>query len=135
MFWKTSVKHFTAILFPCDAKQFHKRKFQGHCSQSSGSMTLTKPNQISGQMLGKPFLQFKWQAVDSLGCCEKEGLVQFDHCTSMSGLGQMCSHVGAIPYALIAAVNSLRGTTCTDEACVQHNCKKRSLISMGLSPG
>ncbi|XDV52426.1 hypothetical protein PO909_021155 [Leuciscus waleckii] len=51
---------------------------------------------------------------------EKEGLVRFGHCTCMAGLGEVCSHVGAILqtlYTLQAAVNKLRGTTSTDEAC------------------
>ena len=36
----------------------------------------------------------------------------------MAGLGEVCSHVGAILYALLAAVKKLNGTACTDEACI-----------------
>jgi len=41
---------------------------------------------------------------------EKEGLVRFGHCTCTAGLGEVCSQVGAILYALLAAVNKLSGS-------------------------
>lgn len=66
---------------------------------------------------------------------EKEGLVRFGHCTCMAGLGEVCSHVGAILYALLAAVNKLSGTACTDEACHWNEPSMKAIRTVGYAPG
>lgn len=66
---------------------------------------------------------------------EKEGLVRFGHCTCMAGLGEVCSHVGAILYALLAAVNKLSGTACTDEACAWNEPSMAAVRTVGYAPG
>lgn len=35
----------------------------------------------------------------------------------MAGLGEVCSHVGAVLFSLMAAVSKQQSTTCTDVAC------------------
>ena len=45
--------------------------------------------------------------------CEDNGLVESGHCTCMAGLGEVCSHVGAILF-YVQAVHQVRGKeTCT----------------------
>ena len=66
---------------------------------------------------------------------EKEGLVRFGHCTCMAGLGEVCSHVGAILYALLAAVNKLSGTACTDKACSWNEPSMAAIRTVGYAEG
>lgn len=53
----------------------------------------------------------------------------------MAGLGEVCSHVGAILYALLAAVNKLSGTACIDAACVWNEPSKTAIRTVGYAPG
>ena len=61
--------------------------------------------------------------------------MRFGHCTCMAGLGEVCSHVGAILYALLAAVNKLSGTSCTDEPCRWNEPSKAAIRTVGYAPG
>ncbi|KAL0963068.1 hypothetical protein UPYG_G00349270 [Umbra pygmaea] len=66
---------------------------------------------------------------------EKDGLVRFGHCTCMAGLGEVCSHVGAILYALLAAVNKLSSTACTDKACSWNEPSKAAIRRVEYAEG
>ena len=48
---------------------------------------------------------------------QQDGVVLFGHCSCMAGLGEVCSHVGAVLFDTLAAVNKAKGTTCTDASC------------------
>ncbi len=61
--------------------------------------------------------------------------MRFGHCTCMAGLGEVCSHVGAILYALLAAVIKLSGTACTDEACAWNEPSLAAIRTVGYAPG
>ena len=61
--------------------------------------------------------------------------MRFGHGTCMAGLGEVCSHVGAILYTLLAAVNKLSGTACTDEACVWNEPRIAVISKVGYAPG
>lgn len=61
--------------------------------------------------------------------------MRFGHCTCMAGLGEVCSHVGAILYTLLAAVNKLSGTACTDGACVWNEPSMGVVRKVGYAPG
>ena len=54
--------------------------------------------------------------VDVWVICEADGTVESAHCTCMAGLGEVCSHVGAVLYYLESA-NHTR-ITCTQVGCV-----------------
>ncbi|XP_014679849.1 PREDICTED: uncharacterized protein LOC106819776 [Priapulus caudatus] len=49
--------------------------------------------------------------------CEKEGTVLSGHCTCMAGIGEVCSHVGALLFAVEAAVKIRNSRTVTEEKC------------------
>ena len=61
--------------------------------------------------------------------------MRFGHCTCMAGLGEVCSHVGAILYALLAAVNKLSGTACTDKACSWNEPSMAAIRTVGYAEG
>ena len=48
---------------------------------------------------------------------QDDGLVLCGHCSCMAGLGEVCSHVGAVLYDTRSAVNKANATTCTDKGC------------------
>ena len=48
--------------------------------------------------------------------CQTDGVVESGHCTCMAGLGEVCSHVGAILFYLESA--SRTRLTCTQTSCV-----------------
>ena len=39
------------------------------------------------------------------------------HCNCMAGLGEVCSHVGAVLFAVEAGVRMLKAKTCTSVPC------------------
>ncbi|EEC18278.1 conserved hypothetical protein, partial [Ixodes scapularis] len=45
-----------------------------------------------------------------------DGQVQGAHCTCMAGLGEACSHVGAVLFYLEAVVRRTSSLACTDQA-------------------
>ena len=47
---------------------------------------------------------------------DKSGDVVMGHCNCMAGLGEACSHIGAILFACEAAVRIQKSVTCTQEA-------------------
>lgn len=66
---------------------------------------------------------------------ENEGLVRFGHCTCVvAGLG-VCAHVGAILYALLAAVNKLSGTACFEEDCSWNDPSMAAIRTVGYAEG
>lgn len=40
--------------------------------------------------------------------CKDEGIVLAAHCTCIAGLGEVCSHVGSILYAVMTIVRSAK---------------------------
>ena len=48
--------------------------------------------------------------------CEEDGVVQSGHCTCMAGLGEVCSHIGALLFYLESA--SRVSKSCTQIGCV-----------------
>ena len=52
-----------------------------------------------------------WLAVRS------NGTILTGHCNCMAGLGEVCSHVGAILFAVEAGVRMLKSRTCTSLPC------------------
>lgn len=46
--------------------------------------------------------------------CQEDGSVETAHCTCMAGLGEVCSHIGALLYAIQHIVISRDSTSCTD---------------------
>lgn len=63
--------------------------------------------------------------------CQSAGIVLAAHCTCLAGLGEACSHVGAILYAVEAMVRSSENQSKTDFAC-QWNHPGRSTIDRFL---
>lgn len=47
----------------------------------------------------------------------KDGTVVTAHCTCMAGLGEACSHVAALLFAVECGVRQSEGMTCTDIPC------------------
>ena len=66
---------------------------------------------------------------------QNDGLVLFGHCTCMAGLGEVCSHIGALLYDTLAAVNKRRGQTCTDKACYWLEPNMASVRAVDSAPG
>jgi hypothetical protein len=48
---------------------------------------------------------------------EKNGDIQLGHYNCMAGLSEVCSHVGALLFALDASVQYRKYTTCTQQKC------------------
>ena len=46
---------------------------------------------------------------------EKSGIIVCAHCNCMAGLGESCSHVGAVLFHIECAVNIKSSKTCTEE--------------------
>lgn len=46
---------------------------------------------------------------------KQDGMVKAAHCTCMAGLGEACSHIGALLFYLEAASNFRDGQACTDK--------------------
>ncbi|XP_037564416.2 uncharacterized protein LOC119443882 [Dermacentor silvarum] len=46
---------------------------------------------------------------------KQDGMVEAAHCTCMAGLGEACSHIGALLFYLEAASNFRDGQACTDK--------------------
>ena len=53
-----------------------------------------------------------WVAINA------NGLVSTVHCTCMAGLGERCSHVGALLFNVEAAMNLRKARTCTELHCL-----------------
>ncbi|KAM9365153.1 uncharacterized protein KZ484_011342 isoform 1-T1 [Pholidichthys leucotaenia] len=47
----------------------------------------------------------------------QDGVILSSHCTCMAGLGETCSHVAAVLFAVECAVHLSQGQTCTDVPC------------------
>ena len=62
------------------------------------------------QKLNDPPLK-PWLAVSNDGC------VISAHCTCMAGLGEVCSHIGAVLFATIHAVEYIKNKSCTSKPC------------------
>ena len=52
----------------------------------------------------------------ALGCSRKCGTVICSHCTYMAGLGEACSHIAALLFA-VEVHNRLKDTSCTTQPC------------------
>lgn len=48
---------------------------------------------------------------------QKNGTVLTAHCNCLAGLGEVCSHVGAILFAVEAGVKMVKSKSCTSELC------------------
>ena len=59
---------------------------------------------------------------------KKDGVVLAAHCDCMAGLGEVCSHVGGILFAVETGVR-MRDRTCTEQLC---NWVKPSAFQAGL---
>ena len=49
--------------------------------------------------------------------CQENGEVCCAHCTCMAGLGEACTHIGAVLFYLEAVTNSSNNVTCTQQRC------------------
>ena len=47
--------------------------------------------------------------------CETSGKVLVAHCNCMAGIGESCSHIGAVLYCIEATVRIRDSKTCTEE--------------------
>ena len=56
--------------------------------------------------------------------CQTNGEVCFAHCNCMAGLGEACTHIGAILFYLEAATK-IRNTSCTQPYLPVQEKKKR----------
>ena len=57
---------------------------------------------------------------------EKDGKVPTAHCNCMAGLGETCSHVGALLFAVEAAVKIRESRTVTQENGVLATANRKS---------
>ena len=48
---------------------------------------------------------------------KKKGTILYGHCTCMAGLGEVCSHIGAVLFALEANTRYKESLTCTSVPC------------------
>ena len=48
---------------------------------------------------------------------QKNGTVLTAHCNCLAGLGEVCSHVGAVLFTVEAGVRMLKSKSCTSEPC------------------
>ena len=48
---------------------------------------------------------------------KKDGVIVFTRCDCVAGLGESCSHIGAVIFALRAEAKLKYGKTCTDVPC------------------
>ena len=61
--------------------------------------------------------------------------MRFGHCSCMAGLGEVCSHVGAILFSLLTCVNKAKGTACTEELAQWNAPSKAALKSAVYAEG
>ncbi|XP_013411941.1 uncharacterized protein LOC106174794 [Lingula anatina] len=81
----------------------------------------------NGDFIMRADVRSSWRVTDEPHqlwiAVRKDGQVIAAHCDCMAGLGESCSHVGALLYKIEAAVRlGYTTSACTDEPCVWNEC-------------
>ena len=83
-----------------------------HYQKTGSNFVISKAEVMPSQPLNED-LHVTWIAVNS-----QSTMIETAHCTCMTGLGESCSHIGAMLFKIEAAVRAgYTKKSCTDEAC------------------
>ncbi|XP_069108924.1 uncharacterized protein [Argopecten irradians] len=104
------------------------RSLDAHVFFVSGWVqTVVHRKTVTGNIIAKADVKPSWRVTDEPHhpwvALKRDGPVITAHCDCMAGLGETCSHIGALLFKMEAAVRfGYTRSACTDESCLWNQC-------------